>query len=669
MTFGQPMFLWALGAVLIPLIIHLINLQRHRRVYFSNVARLGEMQTQQRRRSRLREWLILASRMLAVAFLVLAFAQPRWRSDDNGLATDGAVVSLYVDNSFSMEQATAEGSVLDQAVARARQIAAAYPVDTRYQLITGDMTGGQMRLLDRDELLSALGDVRPTPAGPLMSKVVARQAAFLSGVNARQRHLYLISDYQCSTADIDRLPVDSSRTIALVPIRGVENDNLYVDTVKFDAPAYVPGGVAKMEITLANGGGHDAEGVPVRVYVDGRERTVQTVDVPAGGTTRCQAAFAVGDGGGMTGVVTVDDHPVTFDDRYYFTLDAGEPMHVLEIDGTSPNKHIGQLFGYDSLVSLTVARALSQSPSDYDLIVLCEAESLSSGEVAELADWVREGGSLLVVPSAAASDLRSTNSLLAALQAPQLGRWSVGETKASQVAFDASLYRGVFASKNNEMEMPVVRGHYSLSASPYRAEPLIALPDGAPLLCVTQADAGRVYLFTSPLRAEWNSLVAQALFVPTLYNMALYARSMPVPAYTLGREEPIALRRRHDLRQGVPEMLTPSGATLMPDVRMTGGKCRLVPHGALQEEGVYVLADEPLAFNYSRKESKMEFYGEEELEKLVGQRSDMIVMPSGSRPLDEVIKERQSGRPLWRLCLVLALAMLASEVLLIKIKQ
>ena len=72
MLFSHPAFLWGLLAVAIPVIVHLFNFRRYRKVYFSNVERLSELHTEQRRRSTLRQWLVLAMRVLAVVFLVIA---------------------------------------------------------------------------------------------------------------------------------------------------------------------------------------------------------------------------------------------------------------------------------------------------------------------------------------------------------------------------------------------------------------------------------------------------------------------------------------------------------------------------------------------------------------------------------------------------------------------
>ena len=129
MLFSHPAFLWGLLAVAIPVVVHLFNFRRYRKVYFSNVERLSELHTEQRRRSTLRQWLVLAMRVMAVVFLVLAFAQPVLPKAGSRVHTAGnTAVSIYVDNSFSMANASADGTLLDAARQKVREVVEAYAV-------------------------------------------------------------------------------------------------------------------------------------------------------------------------------------------------------------------------------------------------------------------------------------------------------------------------------------------------------------------------------------------------------------------------------------------------------------------------------------------------------------------------------------------------------------
>ena len=672
MLFSHPAFLWGLLAVVIPIVVHLFNFRRYRKVYFSNVERLRELHTEQRRRSTLRQWLVLALRVLAVVFLVLAFAQPVLNPAvrNNMIHHGSSAVSIYVDNSFSMANSAADGSLLDAARRKVREVAEAYSISDRFQLITNDMKGSEMRWLNRDELLAALDEVKPSPAAPLMSSVAARQCDFLQhnttgGSAVRNRHAYIISDFQRSTADVAALPADSSILFTLVPLSAVESDNLYVDSVVLDAPAYFEGGGVAVGITLRNSGSRDAEKVPVKLTVDGRERAVTTVDVAAGAMARTTLAFRIEQTGWLDGCVTIEDYPITFDDSYHFTLHVGDHIRVLHLDGGQPNESLRRLFATDSTIDYHYATRLQHDLTQYDFVILNEPQGLASGEVQQLTQWVCDGGSLLAIP--ARDGVTGLNELLQSLQAPHLERWVQRPVKAANIDYANALYREVFSGHVDEMEMPSVQGHYLFGRRQSLKQSIITLSDNGDMLCVTPVDKGRLYLFTMPLTATQTDFVNQALFVPTLYNMALYSRPLPPAAYTLGGEEPIMLQGSYDLNATPPELSTPNSEfRILPDVRRMGGRQQLVLHGELTHDGIYTLGDEHLAFNYPRRESQMDFLERSEIATAIEGREGLTMVRNSAKPLTDVLRARDGGKPLWRLCIILALLALAAEVVLLK---
>lgn len=668
MLFSAPVFLWGLLAVLIPVAVHLFNFRRYRKIYFSNVDRLAQLHTESHRQNRLRQWLVLALRVLAIVCLVLAFAQPVvGRRDTQGaLKTSDNAVSIYIDNTFSMGSASSDGSQLDDACRKAREIADIYGIGSRYQLLTADMDGAQMRWLNRDELLEAVDQVQLSPASPLLSSVAKRQQDFLRQSNAATRHAYILSDFQRSGCDLDALPEDSLTLTTLVPLGGIEADNVYIDTLRLDAPAYFAGGAVEVEATLRNHGSHAAEKVPVRLLVDGRERAIATVDLAAGATGKATLRFTIDSGGWSDGLVEISDYPVTFDDRYYFSLCTGDHLRILEAGADKPNSHLHRLLGTESDMSHTWQPAgRFQFSPDYDFIVLNGTTGLTSGDAQQLAAWVGDGGSLLVIAPDGTKGVPATlNDALALLGAPQLGHWLQHPTKASSMDLDHRLYRGVFNGRNDEMEMPSVQGHYALAGAAAR-QSVIDLADGGSLLTHTPVGAGHIYLFTCPLDAQWTDFVAQALFVPTVYNMALYSRPLPPASHTLGAEKAIVLQGTYAANRQPPELSGPDDLRLIPDLRRSGNRQLLMLHGELTAAGIYRLADEHLAFNHPRRESQLDFHTASEVSRTVGDRQGYRVALHPDKPLGGQLTSGDSGRQLWRLFVVLALAALAAETALL----
>lgn len=669
MIFGAPLFLWGLTALAIPIAVHLFQFRRYRKVYFSNVDRLETLQTESRRQSNLRRWLVLLMRCLAIVFLVLAFAQPTIPGNGQALHSGATVVSVYLDNSFSMENSTSDGSQLEAAKQKAREIVAAYRPGDRYQLLSNSMAGSEYRWLSREEFLDAVNLLAIAPASRHLSEVAASQSDFMRQSGAANRHAYLVSDFQRSIADLNALPDDSLALFTLVPLEGVATDNLYIDTLRLDAPAYFVGGSVNVEATVLNGGATDAEKLPVRLIVNGRERAIATLDIPAGASAKTTLRFTIDSAGWLDGRVEITDYPITFDDRYHFAILVGSRISMLQVDSGTPNDNLRRLFADDSAVSYQVA-PLPSDLSTLNFIVLNEPRDIPSGQAQALASWVEQGGTLTLIPPADTKP-EAINALLSLLKSSSLDRWQKRPAKANGIDFQSSLYRGVFNGTSSEMEMPSVQGHYTLGDNAALRQNIITLANGTPLLCSTPYGEGRLYLFTTPLTDEWTSFTAQALFVPTLYNMALYSRPQATASHTLGDRNPIFLQGNYDPTATPPELKARNTATsLLPDLRRIGNRSALLLHGELTDDGIYLLGNEEhLAFNHPRLESDLDFLTQSEIENLLDDRPGYSLVRNTAKPLDQEIRSREGGDPLWHWCILLALTALLAETLLLKIHR
>ena len=117
MTFLNPILLLGLAAAAIPLIIHLFNFRRPRRVAFSSLAFLHELKKSTMQRVRIKQWLLLALRTLALAALALAFARPTLEGALAGVfGNQGrSTMAVVLDHSTSMSLRDGSGAYLDQA--------------------------------------------------------------------------------------------------------------------------------------------------------------------------------------------------------------------------------------------------------------------------------------------------------------------------------------------------------------------------------------------------------------------------------------------------------------------------------------------------------------------------------------------------------------------------
>ena len=684
MTLTSPLFLIGLVAVAIPIAVHLFNFRRYKKVYFSNVDRLEQLQSETRRQSNLRQLLILAARILAIVFLCFAFARPTLPSKTGVTRVGSSDVSIYIDNSFSMDNTDGSGTLLEKAKTKAREIVEAFGPGDRFQLLTNDVEGRHFHWLSKDDFLLMLDEVQTSSATLTISSLAQRQFDFLHNGRGTNKMAFIISDFQSSVSDFSDFPNDSLIETTFVPLQSTACNNVYIDSLALNAPVFHKGGSVVADVWVRNEGDENLEKVPVTLFVNGRQRALAAVDLPARGTTTTQMHFTIDESGSLDGRVETTDYPVTFDDRYYFSLNVRDHINMLLVEGAGSNEYLHRLFDSDSSVKLTTMpadRIDFNRIGECDIVMLDELPSIASGMSQTLHTFVSDGGTLVVV-AGGKIDERSYNEALSLFAAPRIEGLHKGRVAASTVNFGNVLYSNVFnrgdrRSEEDGMEMPTVTDYLRLvpSGTTLR-ESIITLANGDDYISVTPCGSGRLYIVVAPLRDAHTDFVRQALFVPTFYNMALYSVPPTPLAISLGQEAPILLQNSYDATGGEVHLRSADGTgyDAVADIRRTGGNCFLLTHGALGDAGNYRVAtsdatvSEALSFNYSRLESQMDFLGRDAVAKMIDDYNldHCSVVRNAEKPLDSYLNEQMDGRSLWRWCLALCLLMLLLETLLVR---
>ena len=195
MSFLYPVFLYALAAIAIPIIIDLFNFQRYKTLVFTNVRFLREVKQQTKQQSQLKHLLVLIARILFITFLVLGFAQPFIPLTDE-TNHSAHTVSIFLDNSFSMNTNNPEGRLFDQARSRVEDIVAAYKPTDQFQLLTHDFESKHQFLVNSKEVEGLLDQVTITPAVKPLSHIISRQKDLLPNNPLMGHHSYIVSDFQ-----------------------------------------------------------------------------------------------------------------------------------------------------------------------------------------------------------------------------------------------------------------------------------------------------------------------------------------------------------------------------------------------------------------------------------------------------------------------------------------
>ncbi|MBO2008252.1 BatA domain-containing protein [Hymenobacter negativus] len=666
-----PWFLMGLGAIAIPIVIHLLQLRRPQRLLFTNTAFIREVEMVTVRHRNLQHLLILSARVLGIVALVMVFCQPFIPAQRTAV-TPSTGVDVLVDNSFSMQgKALGQGSLFGEAVAGAEALGRTAASGERFRLING----GQVALT-KAVYQAKLTELKLAARNPLtmLRETVADE-------NERGRSLYLFADFQKQTFNTSLLDKLGKRETVLVPVAAKAVGNIYVDSVWLDDAFLRVRTNVGLHIRLRNGGVTTATDCAVKVFLGDRQAAAYRVSIQPAQAVTSVVQVQVSDAALALGRVVTEDVPVTFDNTYYFTLQPAAAIRVMEI-GEEPIAQ--QLYGNEPLFTYTFVKPRSV---DYgalrqtNLVLVRELEQVDAGLREALRGVVKRGGSVVVIPSAASKGHESYQQLFKEMGLGAV-QWETraGAPELREVAMPNArepFFHDVFGAQQRAVTMPRVAPVLRWSRT---GNDILRLRDGESYLASFASGAGQVYVFSAPFAKEYSDFVSHALFVPVMYRMAMLSyQNEQLPAYQLAQAAvslklPVADVADETARADEAGFrLVRDSLTLIPAQRLVGSDLHLELPAGMDAPGFYQVQRRgkvvtTLAFNQDKGESNLVAYSADELRQMIGpNRPNIRVVEAGVDGTGLAkFQAEQTGYPLWRYFLALALACLLIEALLVR---
>jgi hypothetical protein len=695
-SFLNPFALLAMAAVAVPLFLHLFNLRRPQTVDFSSLAFVRELQETAVQRVRIKEWLLLALRMLAIACLVMAFARPTLTTDLAGVGPSvRSAHALVVDNSLSMSVPSEEGgTALDQAKARGEGVL--------QTVEDGDEVGiwPTAQGSEREPSLGAnvgvvrdaLSSLEPQAGARSLARSIVQAGEAVAEADAPRRVVYVASDLQGST-----LGDSLSRSLAgvegidvrLLPVQPREAANIGITDVTVVSRVAEVGQPVQIEATLVNHGSEPRSGYVASVYLEGERVAQTTTTLEPGLETTVSFTVTPQQRGWLRAAVVAENDDFPTDDRHHFTLHVPEERRVLVVRGSGQETRYVDLALSSEMIDDRIAfrttaieeTALASAElGRYDTVLLVGPESLSSGEVDALERFIDRGGGVLLFPSDRA-EAGTYDAILNVLDAGAVrgfsGDLSSGQSIASfdRVDLDHPIFEGVFSREQRaeaEVEQPEIYRTMDLRPSGRTGQPLIELSNGVPFLHEVRHGGGALLWSAVAPTPRWSDLPVRGLFVPLLYRSVYYlSAGASVAGEQLVAGEPGELRVSGVAPGTSLRLVGPEGAEVVPEQRSLFGATLLQVGPTLDMPGVYdVRTEEQLlrrvALNINPAESNLRPASPDSAASHLQDVLETPVQPvsgTGSDEVAETLRTQEAGAEIWNVFLALALLLLLAEML------
>ena len=671
MQFINPYFLFALAAIAIPIIVHLFNFRRYKKVYFSNTSFLKELVEESNRAQKIKRILILLSRCLAIIFLVLAFAQP-FIPKSTQKKEGKTVVSIFIDNSFSMQSQTSDRTLLEKAKLLAIDIAQSYENDVSFQLITQDLSGKQQRLLSKDDFINQLKDIQLCPKSYSLENIKQRQIDATQVASFDNKKFYYITDFQ---KQMGELSIDSIHELNLVYIQAPSQNNIYIDSAWLENPVTIIGQNNKLLVKICNESDKSIDKLRLSMKINGQQKAITDNSIMANTTIIDTIYFNQNTKEWNNVAISLDDLPIEFDNTYYVSFFVNDAIHLLNLDASSNNKYINALANFSSYFKTTSGNSSQIDYSSFksqQLIILSNIKELSSGFQIELKKYIQNGGHIAFFPSKDA-DITNLNTFLKSIGTAQLSSANTSTREVGEINIQASLLNDIFEKSSiKNTTLPKTTFSYNLTNTLGNAEKIISYKDGQSFMTQYNIEKGKCYLFSVPLDINYCDLPIHALFAPLIFKMAIDGQITTNIQNQIGSKNNIEIPNLNITSQENMLYVRGNEIEFIPEQYTINNTLEINVKEQLLHAGNYSLFDKKttnnmayFAMNYNREESKMNFYSMNTLEQMYS--SKMTKIYNGNTGIiSHAITENNEGIVLWKVCIIFVLLFLLIEILLIR---
>jgi len=678
MSFIYPVFLFALLVLVIPVLIHLFNFKRYQTLYFSNVPLLKLIRQESKKKSQLKQLLILLSRLMAFAFLVFAFSRPYFPSAGRESNSARQIVAIYIDNSFSMKAEGEKGQLLEQAKFKAIEIANSYPVGTQFLVLTCDFLPQHEFLFNKDQFLQQVSEIKESCHSPKLSQVYAQAVRIISSsAKKAEKTFYVLSDFQKNSSDLNVLKTDPTLWTYLLPFKAGKTNNLLIDSCWFDVPGRKIGQQEKLFVRVKNLSPQSYQNIPIRLTINDSLKAISNITIAGNEESVQELNYTNNSNGIQLCKVELDDYPIIYDNSFYLSYRVHGKINALGIFNPRNNgsDYLKTLFAEDELINYADYPESNIQISQFktaQCIFLINNQALGSGVKTELSEFVNDGGSLVIFPDRVVNP-GEFNTLLSAVDGKSILSFDTTSMNISNINYNHEIYREVFKRQETEADLPVIKGHVVFADQMQKPEtPLLTFRNGKSALTVHSFGKGNVYTFAFPLDKTNLNFIKHVLFVPTLYNMVLNSGDPQEYARSTENEEPVILNQQQESGELKIVNVQTKEEFLVSLRTIGGGKKQLLLDEIPKTSGYYLVQNgaqilQPISYNYPRTESISEYYTSAEFEKTIGSSNlKNVHLLDSEAGFNEALQKLTSENQLWKYCILLVLLFLLCEVAIIR---
>ena len=638
MQFKHPEILYFLFLLLIPILVHLFQLRRFKKEYFTNVQFLKELNLQTRKSSKIKKWLLFATRLLILTALIFAFAQPFFEAKDAKNSTNETYI--VVDNSFSMQAQGQKGPLLKRVLEDLQQH---LPENQNFSLLTTNENFWNTDIKSIQKDIQSLDyTASEFSLNQVLSQIKSRKTPY-------QKDVIIISDFLKSDAKALN-SIHSEFNTFLVPVKAEQKNNISIDSVfiKETTDKFY-----EIGFQLTNFGSEESE-IPLGIYNDKKLIAKSIVKFDS---DKKEVFFTIPKEA-FNGYASIEDNGLKYDNDLFFSISEPQKTNVISIGSIERSPFLSKIytpseFNYSNVELNTLNYNLLEKQ---DVIVVNELPQIPQALKTTLTDFAKKDGTVIIIP-ATESNSEELNNWLKNFGTIRFSKNENTKKLITKISFSHPLYATVFEKNVTNFQYPSVNNIFKISTT---SATILRFEDETPFLTAL----GKIYVFSAALNKENSNFQNSPLIVPTFYNMAQNTDRSGISAMSIGKENPLTVEaklQKDDVLK-VKKAQEANGADFVPSQKILNNKVQLTFDNSPEEAGNYSVYQNQeliknISFNYPRTESN--------LNETMIDLSDYTVTNSIESIID-TLQTNRTNNEIWKWFVLLTLLFLITELFIQK---
>ena len=509
-SFGQPLFLWGLLSIGVPIWLHFINKKSASTLYFSDIRVLKGTPTQGKGFRFLHDLVLLLFRIVALSALILAFSQPKW---DGLLQKNSSQTYLFVDNHVGLMEGnrTAFNSLASE-LPRSKK-----PVF----LLLNSFQNADFESKTWKEVSDLWPSLKMSDRVDNPKSIVDRIAEINAEQNVGSRpNILWVSDFPRSSS-WPQFPTNFD--VHIVPIQIPPSANVVVDSLSNNSSQIQSGRPFNLKVRIKNIGNMAAKDQKLGLYLDDFPISTEKINLKEGEAKWLDFGISLSDKRSIK-VKLISDDQVLFDNVYSFLLEIPESKDVYVLEGMSREKYISTVFLNDSLFdfhSVNRQSLLANLSKIKGFLILNDLNSFSAEGLKLISIWVKQGNTLVFLPTAPFN-----NEVINRLNSNFASQGNVFKQETSNRALAVRLPMKHVRFFNSILEQSSFKKNLEMFNSNSYLQwdgglPIFEYVNGKPFLSQFKLGAGSMYVFSGDIANEADGFFKHGLFLPVFQEMAL----------------------------------------------------------------------------------------------------------------------------------------------------